>query len=229
MELVEIPSGTFLMGDDHSRADESPVHEVTVSAFRIGRHTVINSEFQEFLRATNHAFFDRYLKEPDFCAPDQPVVAVNWFDATEYCKWLSGAADAHYRLPTEAEWEYAARCGSRENIYPWGKEAWPQLPELHQRFQNGPEKVGLFRTNAFGIYDMGMNVHEWCLDWYAADYYQHSPIANPRGPETGKRKASRGGSWRHQIKITRCAARSSIPPDYRYADYGFRVLQEMKG
>jgi formylglycine-generating enzyme required for sulfatase activity len=227
VSMIRIAPDKFLMGSVHGNADESPVHEVTLNAFCIAMFTVTNSEFNEFLQSTGHSFFDQYLKNLDFNDPRQPVVGVSWFDAMEYCKWLSGNDAKTYRLPTEAEWEYAATSGRSENIYPWGKTGWQELPEFHVRFKTGPEKVGSFAPNAFGIQDMGINVHEWCLDWYRADYYQHSPASNPRGPETGTRRASRGGSWRHQIKITRCAARSSIPPDYRYADYGFRVVQEI--
>ncbi len=92
---------------------------------------------------------------------------------------------------------------------------------------NGPEPVGRYAPNAFGLYDICENVHEWCSDWYQADYYATSAERNPRGPETGERRASRGGSWRHHIKVTRCAARSSIPPAFQYADYGFRVACDL--
>jgi formylglycine-generating enzyme required for sulfatase activity len=225
--VIQIRAGSFFMGDETGNPDECPVHEVTIGTFLIGKCTVTNEEFRKFLNATGHPFPDHYLNEPNFCNSLQPVVAVSWFDATEYCRWLSQTTGRRYRLPTEAEWEYTARSGSPENVYPWGKEKWDQLPELHHCFQNGPEKVGSFRANSFGIHDMGFNVHEWCQDWYDAAYYQQSPALSPTGPATGTRRASRGGSWRHQIKITRCAARSSIPPDYRYADYGFRVLREI--
>jgi formylglycine-generating enzyme len=85
--------------------------------------------------------------------------------------------------------------------------------------------VGIYPPSAFGFYNLGDNVHEWCLDWYDPGYYGYSPDRNPRGPAKGSRRASRGGSWRHHIKVTRTAARSSIPPDFKYADYGFRVAR----
>jgi formylglycine-generating enzyme required for sulfatase activity len=91
----------------------------------------------------------------------------------------------------------------------------------------GPRPVGRRTPNAYGLYDICENVHEWCSDWYAADYYAGSPERNPRGPVTGSRRASRGGSWRHQIQFSRCAARSSIPPEFRYADYGFRIARDL--
>jgi sulfatase modifying factor 1 len=211
---IYVPAGSFLMGTDSGNEDEQPVHEVFVDAFHIGKFPVTNSEFCEFSGATNSD-------------PNLPVTNVSWLDAVEYCKWLSSISGHTYRLPTEAEWEYAARSGRAENVYPWGTRNWNEWPELHACFQHGPEAVGSFEPNSFGIHDMGMNVHEWCSDWYDPLYYKNSPPKNPQGPASGSRRSSRGGSWRHQIKITRCAARSSIPPDYRYADYGFRVVREI--
>jgi len=221
-DFVHVHGGSFLMGDDSGNDDEKPVHDVFVDPFYIGKFTVTNRDFREFLNATDYNF-------PGHTATDllHPVINVNWFDAVEYCRWLSSATGDRYRLPTEAEWEYAARSGRAENMYPWGTRNWNELPELHTRFQNGPEQVGSFDPNSFGIHDMGMNVHEWCSDWYDRLYYRNSPVYNPKGPASGTRRSSRGGSWRHQIKITRCAARSSIPPDYRYADYGFRLVREL--
>jgi formylglycine-generating enzyme required for sulfatase activity len=107
--------------------------------------------------------------------------------------------------------------------FPWGDGAPQALPDYATRWQTGPEFVGHYAANAFGLYDICENVHEWCSDWYDANYYAISPERNPCGPATGQRKASRGGSWRHHVKVSRCSARSSIPPEFRYADYGFRV------
>jgi len=153
-----------------------------------------------------------------FNDPEQPVVGVSWFEAAAYCDWLSRVSGRRVRLPTEAEWECAARGGAEGMHYPWGDEFPPQDDAA------GPRPVGRRMPNAYGLYDICENVHEWCSDWYAADYYAVSPERNPRGPDNGLRRVSRGGSWRHQIKFSRCAARSSIPPEFRYADYGFRVV-----
>jgi formylglycine-generating enzyme required for sulfatase activity len=97
------------------------------------------------------------------------------------------------------------------------------LPDYEKRWKKGPEPVAQYAANAFGLYDICENVHEWCSDWYKAGYYAESPERNPTGPDRGDRRASRGGSWRHHIKAARCASRSSIPPEFHYADYGFRV------
>jgi len=151
------------------------------------------------------------------------VVAVSWLDAVAYCEWLSVACAKHYRLPTEAEWERAARGGAENSPYPWGDCPPEKLPEYANRWKTGPEPVGLYSPNAYGLYNLGDNVHEWCSDWYDAGYYACSPERNPPGPAKTSRRASRGGSWRHHIKVTRTAARSSIPPEFKYADYGFRI------
>jgi sulfatase modifying factor 1 len=148
---------------------------------------------------------------------------LSWFEAVRYCEWLSAQTGRRFRLATEAEWERAARGGLDGALFPWGDGPPEALPGYADRWKTGPEPVARAAPNAFGLFNMCDNVHEWCADWYAPGYYVVSPDRNPRGPETGDRRASRGGSWRHHIKISRCAARSSIPPEFQYADYGFRV------
>jgi len=210
------------MGSEAGQDNERPVHRVWVDAFRLGACQVTNADYAGFLRATGvkpPPFWD----DPNLNHPQQPVVAVSWFEAEKYCDWLSASTGRGYRLPTEAEWERAARGGLDGQLFPWSDAPPQSLPDYADRWQKGPEPVGCFAPNAFGLYDVCQNVHEWCSDWYAADYYTISPERNPRGPETGTRRASRGGSWRHHIKVSRCAARSSIPPEFQYADYGFRV------
>jgi formylglycine-generating enzyme required for sulfatase activity len=226
--LVQIKGGFFIMGSDEGPDDEKPAHEVWVDNFLIGKYTIINHEYDTFVKASKYPVAPPFGKDSNFNDPMQPVVGVSWFDANAFCQWLAELTRNSYRLPTEAEWEYAARSGNARNLYPWGTRGWSDWPELHDRFKNGPEPIGSFEANAFGISDMGMNVHEWCSDWYDANYYYYSPGWNPKGAQDGTRRSSRGGSWRHQIKITRCAARSSLPPGMRYADYGFRVVLDVK-
>jgi sulfatase modifying factor 1 len=222
-----IPAGTFLMGCERGRDEEKPEHRVWVDAFELAIHQVRNRDYACFLEATGRAAPPQW-GAAEFAHPDQPVVAVRWFDAVAYCEWLTGLFGRRYRLPTEAEWERAARGGVEGELYCWGDEPPQSRPEYLRRWGgvvNGPRPVGEEAANAFGIFDLGENVHEWCADWYSKDYYADSPERNPAGPAAGDRRASRGGSWRHHIKASRCAARSSIPPAFQYADYGFRVAQ----
>jgi sulfatase modifying factor 1 len=220
--LVLIPGGSFLMGCETGQDNEKPVHRVWVDEFLVAATQVTNTEYARFLRDTRSAP-PRFLSDPNFGHPEQPVVGVSWFEASQFCGWLSARTGKHFRLPTEAEWERAARGGREGELYPWGDAPPQSLPGYADRWQTGPEPVGQSEPNGYGLYDMCNNVHEWCSDWFAPDFYAISPERNPRGPETGERRASRGGSWRHHIKVSRCAARSSIPPAFQYADYGFRV------
>jgi sulfatase modifying factor 1 len=223
--LIQIDAGWFFMGSDAGQEVESPVHRVWVDAFAIAATQVTVKEYSRFLNATG-SIPPPFWENACFSHPKQPVVAVSWFDAASYCAWLAASTGAHYRLPTEAEWERAARGGSEGTMFPWGDDPPMSRSGYHDRWQTGPERVGQSEPNGYGLFEMCENVHEWCGDWFAADYYQSSPDRNPQGPAAGERKASRGGSWRHQIKISRCSARSSIPPEFRYADYGFRVVRD---
>jgi sulfatase modifying factor 1 len=206
--LVAIPGGEFLMGQDDGRDEERPAHRVIVSPFRMARCQVTNADFAAF-------------RKFEFADPALPVVSVSWFDAAAYCEWLAAQWRLPVRLPTEAEWEFAARGGFAQRLYPWG-DALPA--KQSDRWRDGPEPVGRGEPNGYGLFDMCQNVHEWCSDWYDPGYYAVSPEVDPQGPAHGVRRASKGGAWRHHIKFSRCAARSSIPPDFRYADYGFRIV-----
>ncbi len=218
------------MGSDHGQEGEQPVHRVWVDSFEMGIYQVRNRDFAIYLEAANHPPPPCW-SDPSFHHPDQPVVAVSWFEAATYCEWLSGATSRLYRLPTEAEWERAARGGLDGLAYVWGDQPPEECNDYLQRWGgkvSGPLVAGLGRANPYGLYDICENVHEWCADWFDAGYYAHSPERNPQGPPSGERRASRGGSWRHQIKVSRCAARSSIPPSFQYADYGFRVARDVR-
>jgi len=224
-----IPAGAFLMGSEEGQDEEKPVHLVSVDAFEMAVYQVRNRDYALFLKATGHPA-PPHWNAPDFNHPEQAVVAVNWIEAVKFCDWLSRQTGRPYRLPTEAEWERAARGGREGSRYPWGNEAPEEWPEYTRRWSGevkGPLPVGLGSPNPFGLYDIGENVHEWCADWFSNRYYAASPGRNPPGPPTGERRASRGGSWRHHIKVSRCSARSSIPPVFQYADYGFRVVRDV--
>lgn len=205
------------MGQEDGKDEERPVHSVKLAPFRICRYPVTNAHWEEFRNSTTR---ERLVYEHS----SAPAASVNWFDAMAFCKWLSGRWSLTVRLPTEAEWEFAARGGIEQQVYPWGPE-----PRVYDEslWRGGPEPVGQRPPNGYGLFDMCENVHEWCADWYDPEYYALSPKENPQGPKLGKRKVSRGGAWRHQIKCSRCAARSSIPPEFRYADYGFRIAADI--
>jgi formylglycine-generating enzyme required for sulfatase activity len=224
--MVHIPEGGFLMGSGVGQDNEQPVHRVWVDSFQIGVCQVTRAEFEQYVKATG-AVPPPYWDDSNFKHPLQPVVAPSWFDAVKYCEWVSGCTGRRYRLPTEAEWERAARGGIEGKLFPWGSDPPESLPDYALRWKDGPDAVGRYAPNQYGLYDICQNVHEWCSDWYAADYYANSPEHNPQGPGTGERRSSRGGSWRHHIKATRCSARSSIPPHFHYADYGFRIVCEI--
>jgi sulfatase modifying factor 1 len=226
--MVRVPEGWFGMGCASGRDDEKPVHRVWVDAFDLGAYQVTNAEYGCFLAATSTAP-PKHWNDADFNGPRMPVVAVSWDEAVRYCQWLSGATGNIYRLPTEVEWERAARGGVEGMLYPWGDAGPEMVPDYAKRWKVGPEAVGLYAANAYGLYNVGDNVHEWCADWYDDGYYARSPDRNPQGPVSGSRRASRGGSWRHHIKVTRTAARSSIPPELQYADYGFRIARSLTG
>jgi formylglycine-generating enzyme required for sulfatase activity len=228
--MILIPSGDFPMGspDERGRGNERPQHCVWVDAFELATTPVTNQQYAMFLEATGHEPPPTWDKPP-FDHPDQPVVSPSWFDAVVYCEWLSSVTGRRYRLPTEAEWEKAARGGLEGKDYPWGDE--PDESKAHGGAgfpDDRPNVVGLGTPNGYGLFNMADGVHEWCADWWDQSYYASSPERNPQGPEAGIRKSSRGGSWRHAVKICRCAHRSSLLPDRRFSDYGFRVARSVK-
>jgi formylglycine-generating enzyme len=224
--LIRIPGAWFLMGSVSGQDCERPVHRVWIDGFYLAATQVTNAEYERFLKSTGAAV-PPFWTDQNFNHPEQPVVGVSWLEAEGYCRWLAGQTGRPYRLPTEAEWERAARGDLEQKDFPWGNEPPQSLPDYAARWQKGPEPVARYGPNAFGLYNMCDNVHEWCSDWYEANYYASSPERNPQGPERvsekSRRKASRGGSWRHHVKVARCSARSSIPPEFQYADYGLRV------
>ena len=180
-----------------------------LSRFHLGRTPVTNAEYAEFV-ASGRAPEPPWWRDPGFHAADQPVVGVTWFEAADFAAWLTELTRGRWRLPTEAEWEHAA-CGGRVGApTAWG-DALPE-GEIPEGPLAGPWPAGHGRPNGFGLHDMGTIVHEWCLDWFDA---------------AQARRASRGGSWRHHVRWSSPEARSSLPPDYRYSDYGFRVLREL--
>ena len=222
-EIVRIPAGFFLMGCEQGQDNERPVHRVWVDGFGIGIFPVTNRQYAFFADQTQSSPAP-FCAEFKFADAELPVVGVTWDEAVRYCDWLSERIGEIFRLPTEAEWERAARGGRDGALYPWGDQAPGERGGVGcDPITGGPARVGINPPNGFGLYDMSEGVHEWCSDYFDYNYYRDSPERNPQGAASGTRRSSRGGSWRHQIKFSRCAARSSLPPSFRYTDYGFRV------
>jgi sulfatase modifying factor 1 len=207
---VSVPAGRLALT---SGSGETRI--VEIGAFRMGRTPVTNREYAPFL-ADGGAPPPPWWSDPDFCAPGQPVVGVTWFEATAFCSWLGRISGGVWRLPTEAEWEFAACGGLSLPRTAWGEAIPPR--EVPDGTLRGPWEAGRGTPNGYGLFDMGTIVHEWCADW-------HSP--ETPGASTLRRRASRGGSWRHKIRWSSPSAKSSLPPDYRYSDYGFRVFEEV--
>lgn len=224
-DWVAIPAGRFVMGGG-PRSNEQPAHEVEVSAFQLARAPVRRREYQAFLDRTGRAA-PLFWQEPAYTHDEAPAVGPTWHDADAYCRWLSEQLGYWIGLPTEAQWEWAARAG-RDVAYPWGDGGPSTLPDYESRWLHGPEPVDAYPSlHPWGLVGLCENIHEWCSDWYSADYYSESPVVNPVGPASGRRKASRGGAWRHDVKVCRVTHRSSIPPDKSYSDYGFRIVSDI--
>ena len=220
-----IPGGWFTMGTFSGQPDERPPHRVFVSRFELGVFPVTRAEYEQFISATGHEL-PRDWAQPLFAQPDLPVVGVSWMDAVDYCAWRSVESGRAVRLPTEAEWEYAAR-GTQEALFPWGDVLPEWIPNRGRGPLEAPWPVTMGEPTEFGLFGISTNIHEWCADWHDPDYYGQSPERDPAGPDTGVRRSSRGGAWRHAYTICRVTLRSKLDPSFRYNDYGFRVARSV--
>jgi len=219
-DVIYIEGGTFMMGCENGDDDEKPVHKVRVNSFYIDKYEVTVAKFKKFCKAT-----DRQMPNapPWGWHDNEPMVNVSWTDAHDYAIW------AGKRLPTEAEWEYAAIGGSKSKNYKYcGSNDVKEVGVYKENSNNHPAPVGSKKPNEIGIYDMSGNVWEWCEDWYAKDYYKKSPEDNPKGPKAGDSPVLRGGSWHNSDENLRCTERSFNPlPAYRYFNIGFRCVQDL--
>ena len=213
--MVYLPGGIFSMGSTLGKTNETPVHEVEIAPFYIDIHEVTVKEYSRFLEETGYQ--QPAYWQPEHDRPDDPVVGVTFEAALTYATW-SGK-----RLPTEAEWEYAARGGTIDTIYPWGNEPHRE----HANYSStGIAPVKRFKPNGYGIYDMIGNVWEWCSDWYSDAYYKVSPRKNPQGPFSGTHKVLRGGTWYSNEEQIRITNRYFSLPDIKSFHIGFRCVRE---
>ena len=237
-EMAYIPAGSFEMGDAMNETEawmqrSRPVHPVRLDGFYIDKTEVTVGQFKAFLADSSYNWTGSW-DDVDQYSPgdDYPMIYVDWNDATAYAKW-SGK-----RLPTEAEWEYAARGGAVGQRYPWGSEKadgsqgnfadkssavdWANANVDDGYATCSP--VGSYRPNGYGLYDMGGNVWEWCADWYGSDYYSKSSGQNPLGPDSGSSRVLRGGGWSNYTYYLRVAYRGYYFPHNRIDGLGFRCV-----
>jgi formylglycine-generating enzyme required for sulfatase activity len=230
MEFVLISGGCFSMGDtfDVGEQDEKPVHQVCVDDFYLGKYEVTQKEWSTLMNHNPAAypFGERY-----------PVEWISWLDAREFIKRLNGLSEEQFRLPTEAEWEYACRAGGEKIRFGTldGLISPDKANYGNGSFGEGDNRdgyeftspVGSYPPNALGLYDMSGNVFEWVSDWKSLNknYYQVSPVRNPQGIENSTRKVGRGGSWNFGSDHQRCSNRFSNWPRFRCLSYGFRILK----
>jgi sulfatase modifying factor 1 len=229
------------------------VHRVYVSEFSIGRFAVSQEEYGRFISATGYpapavrqlplvaaggraAIFRKraapYVWEEDGPPPGyaaHPIVLVRFDDAVAYCQWLSESLGRIVRLPTEAEWEKAARGGFEGLRYPWGDEIDAArgnfLADPAAKPRSGTRAVGSYPPNAYGLHDVAGNVWEWVSDWYSSDYYSSSEPRDPTGPAAGTMRVVRGGSWvNDDVEMLRSAYRHQVPPDTYAYSIGFRIV-----
>jgi len=215
IEFVPIPPGGFDMGSENRDSDERPVHRVRVSkAFELGKYPVTQEQWEAGM-GSNPSYFK---------GPDRPVETVSWNDVQEFLKKLNRRGDGHlYRLPTEAEWEYAARAGTTgDSPAELDAVAW-----YHGNSRAQTHPVGQKQPNAWGLYDMLGNVWEWCRDWYSPDYYRNSPTVDPPGPPSGSQRVLRGGSSYYNASYLRAATRFRGEPGDRSINLGFRCVREV--
>jgi len=225
MEMVYVSGGTFDMGSTEGNDDEQPVHAVTLDSFFMDRTEVTNSQYARCVAGgtcgppsqPGSYTRDGYYGDSQF--DDYPVIWVNWNDADTYCRWAGG------RLPTEAEWEYAAR-GLDGYVYPWGNDIPNDTLANYSDNVGDTTEVGSYPDGAswVGAMDMAGNVWEWVNDWYADGYYAISPAENPTGPDTGDYRVLRGGTWDLNPDEVRSAHRVGVYPIDGYDIIGFRCV-----
>ncbi len=247
VDVVSVIGGTFAMGSNVN-ANEQPVHNVTVNSFYMGKYEVTVAEFRRFIEATgyitdaekignSYAYFNntwQYKSGVNWrynavgivrstTEDKHPVIHISWNDAVAYCTWLSNKTGKTYRLPTEAEWEYAARGGINSKGYTYsGSNSIDEVAWYSSNANSATHEVGLKKANELGLYDMSGNVWEFCSDWYGA--YSSSSSSNPTGPGSGTYRVFRGDCWSNNAPGSRVALRGYTTPETRNSGYGFRIV-----
>jgi formylglycine-generating enzyme required for sulfatase activity len=234
--MVAIPAGTFTMGCENRRDNvegvdkcdsvkyETPAHEVTLDAFQLGKYEVTFDEWDLCLKDGACPAIDN--QDAGWGRGKLPVIKVSWDDAQTYIQWLNKRIPgAKYRLPTEAEWEYASRARRNDTAYQWGYaigkgNANCDNAQCGDQFEH-TAPVDSFTANAYGLHNMHGNVWEWCQDWYGD--YSSSSASNPKGAESGAYRVLRGGSWGYDAQSVRSAHRYGRTPDFRFYNGGFRL------
>jgi iron(II)-dependent oxidoreductase len=212
------------MGSD-SAGDHCPAHRVRLAAFRIDRFQVTNARYLQFCESTGHRlpfFWEMTGFRCGHAHPDHPVVGVSWSDAVAFAAWCGK------RLPTEAEWECAARGGLAGKAYPRGDALGPTDGNYTKSGLGGPVAVGSYPPNGLGLYDMQGNVVEWVADWYAPDAYGSSTRSNPQGPASGRFRVIRGGGWHSGAFCNRVYYRNALPPNWLDFAVGFRCAGSLE-
>lgn len=226
--MIQIPAGEFKMGYRHGSSDEQPVHTVHLDTYWIGKYEVSMGQYRRFMVHAKHRSLPRGITSMEL-EDTYPVVGVSWNDAISFCKWMSNQIGTHFTLPTEAQWEKAARgTGKGKRIYPWGDQS-PQCKWAS--YKGCVKRIRTIRschrgTSPYGAHHMAGNVYEWCRDWYAMDYYANSAGKNPMGGEKGSSRVFRGGSFKDDKRGLRSAKRNSAPPTGRGDFLGFRLCIE---
>jgi len=241
--MVLIPAGEFLMGG-FGAADENPTHKVYLDDYYIGKYEVSFEEYENFCRETGREllivdFRFGYELPKSLIGGKKPIMNTSREDAEAYCAWLSKKTGKQYRLPTEAEWEKAARGGMDGKEYPWGNEPPDSGGTYRANFGPGINQflwkrdgyentapVGSYPPNGYGLHDVAGNVWEWCQDRYGSDYYSKSPYQNPKGPSDGLFGVIRGGCYSNSSEYLRCAQRYSIHPTTHNFLIGFRIVRD---
>ncbi len=221
-EMVYVEGGSFEMGsEDEEVFYYSPIHTVQVSSYYLAQYPVTQGLWKAVLGEANNPF--------RFKSDSSPVERVSWEDAQGFIQKLNEQTKQDYRLPTEAEWEYAARGGRHSEEHPYTYAGSDDIEEVAWYEENTAKlrtmPVGLKAPNSLDLYDISGNVWEWCQDWYARDYYSKSPQKDPKGPSEGSYRVFRGGSWRNEPDYCRVAYRDGDRPDLRYVDLGFRLAR----